>query len=130
MHLMTGKKQFFRKHHALILSKTIPVGIKRHKTNHTSTMPGIGKHRTAGKDGGIYCFSFTQKSDRMRSKNNRAKIKSRPSSTAGNTTIYMKLFENPEQILGDLIRFNTTNPPGNEREAATPGLCCCKGTLM
>jgi acetylornithine deacetylase/succinyl-diaminopimelate desuccinylase-like protein len=31
----------------------------------------------------------------------------------------MKLFENPEQILGDLIRFNTTNPPGNERECIT-----------
>lgn len=55
----------------------------------------------------------------MHSKNNDAKIKSRQSSTAGNTTIYMKLFENPEQILGDLIRFNTTNPPGNERECIT-----------
>lgn len=28
----------------------------------------------------------------------------------------MKLYENPEKILGDLIRFNTTNPPGNEKE--------------
>jgi acetylornithine deacetylase/succinyl-diaminopimelate desuccinylase-like protein len=55
----------------------------------------------------------------MHSKNNGVKIKSRQSSTAGNTAIYMKLFENPEQILGDLIRFNTTNPPGNERECIT-----------
>jgi len=31
----------------------------------------------------------------------------------------MKLFENPEEILGDLIRFNTANPPGNERECIT-----------
>lgn len=46
-------------------------------------MPGIGRHGTAGKDGGIYCFPFARKSGRMHSKKIRAKIKNKPSSTAG-----------------------------------------------